>query len=164
MDFFVRVVSEIECWLLKSVQENKDLRLDLVGDSRLQAARCSTRAKHARRWTVILVGALQDKIGQLAIRLSRDWISRLSQVTRPSREPPLFWKTWRFTFSSYPSINTPYSHIWKSKIRLIHLQSIHKSLFKFLNSLPLHCQILERPFTKTLFSPFPLLWESCLVF
>ena len=30
------------------------------------------------------------------------------------------------------------------KTRLIHLQSLHKSLFKFLNSLPLHCQTLER--------------------
>ena len=47
--FVVRVVSEIECCLLKSVQENRDLWFDLVGDSRLQAARCSTRAKHARR-------------------------------------------------------------------------------------------------------------------
>ena len=70
--FVVRVVSEIECWMLKSVQENRDLRL--------QAARCSTRAKHARRWTVMLARALQDKIGQLAIRLSHDRISRLSQV------------------------------------------------------------------------------------
>ena len=81
--FVVRVVSEIECWMLKSVQENRVSRLDLVGDSRLKAARCSTRAKHARRWIVMLAGALQDKIGQLAIRLSRDWISRLSQVARP---------------------------------------------------------------------------------
>ena len=47
--FVVRVVSEIECKLLKSVQENKDLQLDLEGDSRLEATRCSTRAKHARR-------------------------------------------------------------------------------------------------------------------
>ena len=45
--FVVRVVSEIECWLLKSVQENRESRLDLVGDSWLQVARCSTRAKHA---------------------------------------------------------------------------------------------------------------------
>ena len=108
--FVVRVVSEIECWMLKSVQENKDSRLGLAGDSRLQAARCSTRAKHARRWTVMLAGALQDKIGQLAIRLSRNWISRLSQVARSSREPPLFCKSWRFTFLSYSSINTPYTH------------------------------------------------------
>ena len=48
-EFVVRVVSEIECCLLKSVQENKDSRLDLAGDSRLQAARCNTHAKHARR-------------------------------------------------------------------------------------------------------------------
>ena len=115
--FVVRVVSEIECWLLKSIQENRDSRLDLAGDSRLQAARCSTRAKHAIRWTVMLAGALQDKTGQLAIRLSRDWVLRLSQVARPSREPPLFWKTWRFTFSSHPSINTPYTHKWKRASR-----------------------------------------------
>ena len=89
-EFVVRVVSEIECCLLKSVQENKDSRLDLAGGSWLQAARRSTSAKHAKRRIVMLVGALQDKIGQLAIRLSRDWISRLSQVARPSREPALF--------------------------------------------------------------------------
>ena len=47
--FVVRVVSEIECRMLKSVQENRVSRLDLAGDSRLQAARCTTRAKHARR-------------------------------------------------------------------------------------------------------------------
>ena len=109
----VRVVSEIEWSLLKSVQENRNLRLGLAGDSRLQAARHSTRAKHARRWTVMPAGALQDKTGQLAIRLTRDWISRLSQVARASREPALFWKTWRFTFSSHLSINTPYTHKWK---------------------------------------------------
>ena len=115
--FVVRVVSEIECWMFKSVQENRVSRLDLAGDSRLQAARCSTRAKHARRWTVMLTGALQDKIGQLAIRLSSDWISQLSQVARPNREPALFWKTWRFTFSSHLSINTPYTHKWERASR-----------------------------------------------
>ena len=113
----VRVVSEIEWRLLKSVQENRDSRLDLAGDSRLQAARRSTRAKHAGRWTVMLAGALQDKTGQLAIQLSRNWISRLSQVARPSREPALFWKTWRFTFSSHLSINTPYTHKWERASR-----------------------------------------------
>ena len=115
--FVVRVVSEIECWLLKSMQENRDSRLILAGGSRLQAARCSTRAKHARRWTVMLAGALQDKTGQLVIRLSRDWISRLSQVARSSREPPLFCKTWRFTFLSHSSINTPFTHKCKSASR-----------------------------------------------
>ena len=100
--FVIRVVSEIECWMLKSVQENRVSRLDLAGDSQLQAARNSTRAKHARSWSVMLDGALQDKTGQLAIRLSRDWISRLSQATRSSREPPLFCKnlTFHIPFSS----------------------------------------------------------------
>ena len=116
-EFVVRVVSEIVCWLLKSVQENRDSRLVLTGGSRLQTARRSTRAKHARRWTVMLVEALQDKTGQLAIQLSCDWISRLSQVARSSREPPLFCKTWRFTFFSHPSINTPYTHKWKRASR-----------------------------------------------
>ena len=108
--FVVRVVSEIECWMLKSVQENKVSRLDLTGDSRLQAARSSTLAKHARSWSTMLAGALQDKIGQLAVLLSCGWISRLSQASRPSHKPPLFCKTWRFTFLSYSSINTPYTH------------------------------------------------------
>ena len=104
--FVVRVVSEIE-WLNAQECARKQ---SLAGDSRLQAARCSTRAKHARRWTVMLAGALQDKIKQLAIQLSRDWISRLSQAASPSRKPPLFWKTWLFTFFSHPSINTSYTH------------------------------------------------------
>ena len=108
--FVVKVVSEIECWMLKSVQENRVSRLDLVGDSRLQAARSSTRAKHARSWSVMLAGVLQDNIGQLAILLSHGWNSQLSQAASPSREPPLFWKTWRFTFFSHPSINTPHTH------------------------------------------------------
>ena len=78
--FVVRVVSEIECWLLKSVQENRDSRLVLAGDSRLQAARRSTRAKRARRWIVMLAGALQDKTRQLAIRLSHDLVKLWGQA------------------------------------------------------------------------------------
>ena len=47
--FVVRVVSEIECGLLKSVQENRDSQLALAGSLRFQAAKRNTRAKHARR-------------------------------------------------------------------------------------------------------------------
>ena len=103
----VMVVSEIEWSLLKSMQENRDSRLGLAGDSWLQAARRSTHTKHARRWTVMLAGALQEKIGQLAIRLSRDWISRLSQVARPSCEPPLFWKNLTFHILFSPQYKYP---------------------------------------------------------
>ena len=87
--FVVRVVSEIECWMLKSVQENRVSRLDLAGDLWLQAARSSTRAKHVRSWSAMLAGALQDKIGQMAVLLSHDWISRLSQAaSHPCFEKP----------------------------------------------------------------------------
>ena len=103
--------------MLKSVQEKQRLVTGFVGNSWLQATRHSTRAKRARRWTVMLAGALWDKTGQLAIRLSRDWILRLSQVARPNHEPPLFWKIWRFTFFSHPSINTPHTHKWKRASR-----------------------------------------------
>ena len=89
-------------------KKNRDSRLDLTGDSRLQATKSCTHARHAKSWSIMLAGALQDKIGQLAV--SRGWISRLSQVARPSYEPALFWKTWLFTFHSHPSINTPYTH------------------------------------------------------
>ena len=40
----------------------------------------------------------------------RSVIARLDLATQSSCEPPLFWKTWRFTFFSHPSINTPYTH------------------------------------------------------
>ena len=164
--FVVRVVSEIEWSLLKSVQENRD--------SRLQAARRSTRAKHAGRWTVMLAGALQDKTGQLAIRLSRDWISRLSQVTRSSREPPLFCKSWRFIFISHSSINTPITHKCKRASRgnfkreTLKKNKIDSPTIYTLESLQIS-QLSSSPllnpweaFYQTLFSPYSSLWEGCL--
>ena len=89
-------------------KKNRDSRLDLAGDSWLQATKGSTRAKHAKSWSVTLAGALKDKIGQLVVQLPRGWNSRLSQAVRPSYEPTLFWKTWLFIFHSHPSINTPF--------------------------------------------------------
>ena len=49
----------------------------------------SWSVRHANSWSVMLVGALQDKIGQLAIPLSRGWNSQLSQVvSQPCFEKP----------------------------------------------------------------------------
>ena len=108
--FIVRVVSEIDCWMLKSMQENRDSRLDLTAASRQMQYTCQAceKVNSHTSWSTT---------GQLAIRLSRDWISRLSQVASPSCKPPLFWKTWRFTFLSHPSIYTPYTHKWKKVSR-----------------------------------------------
>ena len=144
----VRVVSEI-VWRNAQECARKTRTLDWI--SRLQAARNCSRARHARSWSVTLAGALQDKIGQLAVQLPRDWSSRLSQAARPNREPALFWKTWLLTFHSHPSINTPFTHKRKraskenferktlEKNKIYSSPIFSKRLFKFLNSLPLHC-------------------------
>jgi hypothetical protein len=106
--FDVRVVSEIEWSLLKSVQENRVSRLGLAGDSRLQAARSNLTCQACWKVNSLLAGALQDKTGQLAIRLSRDWISRLSQAARSSREPPLFCRKPDVSHSSPLQYKYPY--------------------------------------------------------
>ena len=90
---------------------------------------------------------------------------RLELVTQPSREvkPPehLIWQIWLFTFLLTLLYIYPYTHDSKrastenferetlEKTRLTHPQSLPKRLFKFLYSLPLHCQTLERIITKT---------------
>ena len=87
--------------------------------------------------------------------------SRLNLVARSSRQNTLFGKIWRFTFLLTLLYIYPYTHDSKrasrenfmretlEKTRLTHPQSLPKRLFKFLYSLPLHCQILERLITKT---------------
>ena len=132
-------------------KKNRDSWLDLVGDLRLQAAKSYSRARHARSWSVTPARALQDKIGQLAVQLPQGWNSRLSQAARSSCELALFWKIWLFTFHSHPSINTPFTHKRKRAFRenfeggTLEKNKIDSSpifikrLFKFLNSLPLHC-------------------------
>ena len=91
--------------------------------------------------------------------------SRLELATQPSREvKPLehpFGKIWLFTFLLTLLYIYPYTHDSKrasrenferktlEKTRLPHPQSLPKRLFKFLYSLPLHCQIFERLVIKT---------------
>ena len=70
-------------------------------------------------------------------------------------------KIWLFTFLLSLLYIYPYTHDSKrssrenferetlEKIRLTHPQSLPKRLFKFLYSLPLHCQTLEKFITKT---------------
>ena len=66
--------------MLKIVQRSKDSWLNLAGGSRLQAAKCWTLVKHARSWSVMPAGALQDKKYRLAIQLPHGWNSQLSQA------------------------------------------------------------------------------------
>ena len=98
-------------------------------------------------------------IGQKS-QASQAVCSWLELATQPScevksPEHPV-WQNMTFHIPSHP-----YTHDSKrasrenferetlEKIRLAHPQSLLKRLFKFLYSLPLHCQILERHFTKT---------------
>ena len=105
--------------------------------------------------------SLQDKNSRLARPFARGLNSWLNPIARSSCQNTLFGKIWRFTFLLTLLYIYPYTHDSErasrknferealEKTRLIHPQSLPKRLFKFLYSLPLHCQILERLFTKT---------------
>ena len=129
--------------------------------SRVQAARllhtCQACQKLKRRASY----SLQDKSPRLARPFAHGLTSRLNPVARLSRQNTLFGKIWVFTFLLTLLYIYLYIHDLErasrenferetlEKTRLTHLQSLPKRLFKFLYSLPLHCQILERLITKT---------------
>ena len=105
--------------------------------------------------------ALQDKSPRLARPFAHGLNSRLNLVARSSRQNTLFGKIWLFTFLLTLLYIYPYTHdsLGASrenfeiealeKTRLTYPRSLPKRLFKFLYSLPLHCQTLERLITKT---------------
>ena len=147
--------------MLKCVQRSRDSRLDFVGGSRLQAARLKHTCQACQKLKYHTSCSLQDKSPRLARPFARGLNSRLNPVARLSRQNTLFGKIWRFTFLLTLLYIYPYTHDLGGasrenferetleKTRLTHPQSLPKRLFKFLYSLPLHCQILERLFTKT---------------
>ena len=120
-----------------------------------------TRAKHARCWSVAPTVVLQDKSPRLARPFALGLNSRLNPVARSSCQNTLFGKIWLFTFRFTLLYIYPYTHDLEraskenferktlEKIRLTHPQSLPKRLFKFLYSLSLHYQILERLISKT---------------
>ena len=105
--------------------------------------------------------SLQDKSSKLARPFARGLNSQLNPIARSSRQNTLFGKIWRFTFLLTLLYIYSYTHDSDrasrenfvretlEKTRLTHPQSLPTRLFKFLYSLPLHCQILERLITKT---------------
>ena len=143
------------------MQRSRDSRLDLASGSRLQAARLMQTCQAYQKLKHPASCSLQDKSPRLARPFARSLNSRLNPVTRSSRQNTLFSKIWRFTFLLTLLYTYPYTHNSEKasrenferetleKTRLTHPQSLPKRLFKFLYSLPLHCQILERLITKT---------------
>ena len=164
-------------WRIAQVCAKKQgLAVDLASGSRLQAARlmhtCQACQKLKRRASC----SLQDKSPRLARPFARGLNLRLNLVARSSCQNTLFGKIWLFTFLLTLLYIYPYTHNSKrvsrenferetlEKTKLTHPQSLSKKLFKFLYSLPLHCQILERLITKTFSYHIHFLWEGCLVF
>ena len=148
--------------LLKFVQRSRDSRLDLLWVAHgCKPPEWCTCAKHARSWSVVPTVALQDKNLRLARPFARGLNSWLNLVARSSRQNTLFGKIWLFTFLLTLLYIYPYTHDLErvsrenfeietlKKTRLTHPQFLPKRLFKFLYSLTLHCQILERLITKT---------------
>ena len=147
--------------LLKCVQRSRDSWLDFAGGSRLQAARmkhtCQACQKLKRRASC----SLQHKSLRLARSFARGLNLRFNPIARSSCLNTLFGKIWLFTFLLTLLYIYPYTHDSSrasrdnferetlEKTRLTHPQYLPKRLFKFLYSLPLHCQTLERLITKT---------------
>ena len=120
--------------------------------------------------------ALQDKSPRLARPLARNLNSRLSLVTRPSRQTTLFGKNWLFVFLSYPTIyrllyprniESFQKEFWERNPRekqdwFIHNLHIETLQIPLLSSFP-----LLHPWEvhyQNLFSPYLYLWENHLVF
>ena len=147
--------------LLKCVQRSRDSRLDFAGGSWLEASRLKHTCQACQKLKRHPSCSLQDKSLKLAKPFARGLNLRLNKVARSSRQNTLFGKIWLFTFLLTLLYIYLYTHDSKrasrenferetlEKIRLTHPQSLPKRLFKFLYSLPLHCQILKRLFTKT---------------
>ena len=146
--------------LLKCVQRSRDSRLDFSGGLLLQATRLKHTCQACQKLKHHASYSLQDKSPRLARPFACGLNSRLNRVARSSHQNTLFGKIWPFTFLLTLLHIYPYTHNLErasrenfeietlEKTRLTHPQSLPKKLFKFLYSLPLHCQILEL-ITKT---------------
>ena len=158
--------------LLKIVQRNRNSWLDLAV---CKPPECCTHAKHARSWRVALAVALQDKSPRLARLFARSLNSWLNPIARSSHQDTLFGKNWLFTFLSHPTIYRPLyprngesfqREFWERNSREKQDWLIHN----------LHIEILQIPlfssspllnpweaYDQNLYSPYPYLWEDCLV-
>ena len=117
----------------------------------------STRAKHARTWSITLAVRYRIKVPDWPGRLLSAWTCDSTQSRGQTAKTPYLAKyDVSHSFSPYyiytfiPTIHWELpKRILREKTRLTHPQSLLKRLFKFLYSLPLHCQTLERLITKT---------------
>ena len=143
------------------MQRSRDSWLDFAGASRLQAAKLKHTCQACQKLKCRASYSLQDKSPRLTKPFACGLNSRLNPVARSSRQNTLFGKIWLFTFLLTLLYIYSYTHNLErasrknferetlEKTRLTHPQSLPKRFFKFLYSLPLHCQTLEKLITKT---------------
>ena len=142
------------------MQRSKDSRLDFASGSRLQVAKLKYMCQASQKLKRHANCSLQDKSSRLARPFTLDLNLQLNPVARSSRQNTIFGKIWLFTFLLTLLYIYLYTHNSKrasrenferetlEKTRLTHPQSLPKRFFKFLYSLPLHCQTLERLISK----------------
>ena len=160
--------------MLKCVQRSRDSRLDFVGGSRLQAARLKHTCQACQKLKYHTSCSLQDKSPRLARPFARGLNSRLNPVARLSRQNTLFGKTWRFTFlltllyiPLYPRFRGSFQReFWERNPRENKIDSSTIFTQETLQIPLLSSSPLSNPwetFYQNLFSPYPFLWEGCLV-
>ena len=141
-------------------KKNRDSRLDLVGDLWLQAVRSCTHARHARNWSVMPAGALQDNCSVT---------SRLELATQSNRKSAPFWKnltlhipfSFQYKYLFYPRKRVSRENFERETLEKKKIDSspiFIKRLFKFLTIVKSLKGLLPN-----IFSPYPFLWECCLV-
>ena len=147
--------------MLKFVQRSTDSQLDFVCGSQLQAARLKHTCKACQKLKRRASYSLQDKSPRLVKPFACGLNSQLNLVARSSCQNTLFDKIWLFTSLLTLLYIYSYTHDLErasrenferetlEKTRLTHPQSLPKRLFKFLYSLPFHCETLEWLITKT---------------
>ena len=162
--------------LLKIVQRNRDLRLDLAGGLRLQAAKmmhiCQACQKLKSRASCCTTGQ-KSQAGQAVC-------SRLELATQPSREVKLpehlVWEKLTFHILSHPTIYIPLyprfresfqREFWERNSKEKQDWLIHNLHIETLQIPLLSASSLLNPWEahyQNLYSPYPYLWEGCLVF
>ena len=147
------------------MQRSRDSRLNLTGDSRLQSAKCWTRAKHARSWSVMPTGHLITLWLELATQSSHKSKLPANSVLKnlPLRIPfslqykyPLYPRNVESFQREYWERNTIEKQDW-----LIHNLHIETLQIPLLSSSP-----LLHPWEvhyQNLFLPYPHLWKGHLV-
>ena len=119
--------------------------------------------------------SLQDKSSKLARPFTRGLNLRLNPVARSSHQNTLFGKIWLFTFLLTLLYIYPYTHDLERASRENFLERnprekqdwlIHNLYLKTLQIPLLSSSPLSNPweaYYQNIFSPYPFLWEGCLV-